>query len=164
VQENKQGSAPGRVKRPLHIADASVDDKGRLKVPVDFSEYLEVFGGKGLFITTLDERVGLLYPESEWERNMDNLWSSGNLDAAKRTDLVAKAFGGGSVIDEANRAMLPSNFRKKLGISGKTQVWLNCLVGCVQIFTEQVYEEMLSETRVNRPDTLAHLSKIGFTH
>jgi MraZ protein len=165
VQDNLQEGGTGRqVKRPLHIADASVDDKGRLKVPVDFAEYLESFGGKNLFITTLDERVGLIYPESKWESNMDQLWQSGNLVAAKQTDLVAKAYGGGAEIGEASRALLPANFRKKLGITGKTQVFLNCLVACVQIFTEEVYEQMLTETRVMRAETMAHLDKIGFTH
>jgi len=166
VQDNLQGEAPGRqIKRPLHIADASVDDKGRLKVPVDFAEYLESFGGKTLFITTLDERIGLIYPESKWESNMDKLWQSDDLDAAKTTDLDAKAYGGRAEIGEAGRTLLPANFRKTLGIEPKkTQVFLNCLEGCVQVFTEQVYDEIRTENRMKRAGAHAHLSKIGFIH
>ena len=74
MQELDQGVAQlAVVEEPYGVPQASVDDKGRLKLPVEFIAYLEAFGGKKLFITTLDKRTGRIYPMSVWQSNLNVL-------------------------------------------------------------------------------------------
>src|ERR1039458_9568311 len=45
---------------------ARMDDRGRVKVPAPFKEYLEKFEDKRLFVTSLDRRIAQVYPIIFW--------------------------------------------------------------------------------------------------
>ena len=47
---------------PHSIAQARVDDKGRLKLPSEFLEYLKKQGVDKVFITTLDRELATNLP------------------------------------------------------------------------------------------------------
>src|ERR1700689_1636218 len=82
---------------PHSIAQASVDDKGRLKLPAEFVAYLKAVDGVKVFITTVDFRQVRIYPLPVWKRNA-NLFDNAaeNAAAAERLDAVPNASGGGS--------------------------------------------------------------------
>jgi len=50
------------VEPPLGAYPATVDEKGRLKLPVNFKEYLESLEDGRLFVTTTDKRIARVYP------------------------------------------------------------------------------------------------------
>jgi DNA-binding transcriptional regulator/RsmH inhibitor MraZ len=136
VQSGQDGEAlVARIDEPQSVPEASIDDKGRLKVPVEFSKYLAAFGGKRLYITSLDKRLGRIYPEPVWQGNMEVLRTASNRQRAESIQFTAKAHGDWAEIDEAGRALLPANLRKALGISGKTQVWLDAFASSPNRFT-----------------------------
>ena len=54
---------------PHSIAQASVDEKGRLKLPAEFLEYLEALKVTKVFITTFDQRQARIYPIAVWKVN-----------------------------------------------------------------------------------------------
>ncbi len=57
------------VEPPRGLRQASVDSKGRLKLPVAIKEYLAEFGDTKVFITSLDGRIARIYPISTWREN-----------------------------------------------------------------------------------------------
>jgi len=148
------------VEEPQGVPQASVDDKGRLKLPVEFAQYLEAFGGKKLFITTLDKRQGRIYPMSVWQSNLNVLRASPDKQRAQRTQFEAKVNGDLVEIDEGNRVLLPAAMRKLLGITGKDHVWLDAFNGRVNLVTKQVYEERMRESDENRAADLAALDEL----
>ena len=66
---------------------ATVDEKGRLKLPAPFKRYVESFGEKRVFVTSLDLRTVGIYPTAVWrevERFFENPkhpYSRGLLDS-----------------------------------------------------------------------------------
>ena len=42
---------------PRGMYDSTMDDRGRVKVPAAFKEYLERFPDKKLYVTSLDRRI-----------------------------------------------------------------------------------------------------------
>ena len=52
------------VEPPRGFFSAHVDDKGRLKLPVDLQQYLTAIGDEKLFVTSVDDRIARIYPIS----------------------------------------------------------------------------------------------------
>jgi MraZ protein len=158
VQNLEQGGAQvAVVEEPQGVPQASVDDKGRLKLPVEFLAYLEAFGSKKLFITTLDKRQGRIYPMSVWQSNLNVLRNAPDKQMAGRTQFDAKVNGDAVEIDDNGRVLLPAATRKLLGISGKDSVWLDAFNGRVNVVTKKVFEERTRESDENRAADLAAL-------
>jgi MraZ protein len=159
----QNGAQVAVVEEPQGVPQASVDDKGRLKLPVDFIAYLEAFGSKKLFITTLDKRLGRIYPMSVWQSNLNVLRAAKDKQLAQRTQFEAKVNGDAVDIDDNGRVLLPAAMRKLLGITGKDQVWLDAFNGCVNVVTKAVYEERMRDTEEHRAaDTVARDEMEGF--
>src|SRR4029077_17535746 len=94
---------------PHSIAQASVDEKGRLKLPAEFVEYLESIKVTKVFITTFDLRQARIYPMSVWKVNEALFENSGeNAAAAERLAFLAKVYGGDAGIDKSGRVLLPA--------------------------------------------------------
>src|SRR5260221_7348955 len=83
------------VEPPQSSAQASVDDKGRLKLPSEIQEYLEAIGAAKVFITTFDLKLARIYPIPLWKVN-EQLFQSGGQHAAalERVAFLAKVYGG----------------------------------------------------------------------
>ncbi len=47
-----------------------LDDKGRLKFPVQFQTYLGSLDEKGLFVTSIDRTTVQIYPIATWRANL----------------------------------------------------------------------------------------------
>lgn len=147
---------------PLGTYTAKVDDRGRLKLPADFKEFLASFGDNRVFITSLDERTLQLYPISVWRYNLEFLMKySDDPEAAESVAMIANANGCGSVIDEQGRVLLPQEIRRRLGLENTT-VFLDCYRNQVNIIGPDVVEERLRRARVNLDEKLRTLKKAGF--
>jgi MraZ protein len=161
VQELDQGGAQlAVVDEPYGVPQASVDDKGRLKLPVEFIAYLEAFGGKKLFITTLDKRQGRIYPMAVWQSNLNVLRNAPDKQMAARVQFDAKVNGDAVDIDDNGRVLLPAPMRKVLGMTGREQVWLDAFNGRVNLLTKPVYEELTRDTDAHRAGDLTALDTL----
>ena len=60
---------PTGVEPPRGFHGARVDEKGRLKLPSVFQQYLKSLGEETVFITTLDMSTLRIYPISLWKQN-----------------------------------------------------------------------------------------------
>ena len=147
---------------PHSIVQASIDDKGRLKLPAEFLAYLEAIGVTRVFITTVDLRQARIYPLPVWKRNEKLFDSAGeNSAAAERLALLAKAYGGDAEIDKSGRVLLPAALREELGLE-RQPVFLDVYNGRINMVTKQVHEERLQLAKASMTDDLKSLEKMGF--
>src|SRR5579884_1220208 len=152
----------GVVEPPHSIAQASVDDKGRLKLPAEFTEFLEKSGVTKVFITTVDFRQVRIYPLSVWQRN-ENLFDNAgeNSAAAERLARLAKHYGGDAEIDKAGRVLLPALLRQEMGLE-KQPVCVDAYGGRINIVSKKIHDELLQVAKVSLADDLKTLEKLGF--
>ena len=133
------------VEPPLGAYPAHVDEKGRLKLPVTFKEYLESLEDGRLFVTTTDKRIAKLYPISLWKENLKRLGDLAleNPPLAKSMSLTARHFGEDARLDTGGRVMLPTNLRRFLSLEGQ-EVWMDATPeGCFNIYSKAEYEAQL---------------------
>ncbi len=147
---------------PHSIAQASVDDKGRLKLPAEFVAYLKAVDGVKVFITTVDFRQVRIYPLPVWKRNADLFDNAAeNAAAAERLERIAKAFGGDAEIDASGRVLLPAPLREAMGLE-KQAVMVDVHKGRLNVVTKKVHDEMMQVFKASLAEDLAAMVKIGF--
>ena len=59
-------SQPQKLEPPDGMYPARMDDRGRVKLPAAFQEYLNSLDDKKLFVTSLDRRIAQIYPIRAW--------------------------------------------------------------------------------------------------
>jgi MraZ protein len=154
------------VSAPLGIYPARVDEKGRLKLPTDFQQYLHaVFAGEGserrVFITSLDLRTVRIYPLSLWKFNENLLeQDTDDPDAASDVAFLAKDLGGSSEVDAQGRVLVPAELRQLLKLESQP-VYLDCYKGRISVLTEALYKEKQARARENVLEKLSRLEKKG---
>ena len=122
---------------PHSIAQASVDEKGRLKLPAEFLEYLEALKVTKVFITPFDLRQARIYPMRVWDVNVALFQNSGeNAAAAERLAFLAKVYGGDAEIDKSGRVLLPAKLREALGLE-KQPVWIDEYHGRINVVSKK---------------------------
>jgi len=152
---------PMTAEPPHSIVQASVDEKGRLKLPAEFLEYLEALSVTKVFITTFDLRQARIYPIPVWKVNEDLFHLAGeNAAAAERLDFLAKAYGGNADIDKSGRVLLPAKLREELGLEKQT-VFLDVYHGRINIVTRKIYDERMQLAKAKMFEDLQTLEKMG---
>ncbi len=143
---------------PRGFYTARVDEKGRLKLPTLFQEFL---GGEKLFVTSLDTRIARIYPISLWQQNESLLFDqSDEPEMAEDIAFIANHFGADSEIDGQGRVLLPTELRRALNLENQT-VWLDCYQGGVNVYGKEVYEERQRRATDNLGPKLNALKKRG---
>jgi MraZ protein len=146
---------------PNGMYPARVDDKGRLKLPVGFQNFVAALPEKKLFVTSLDRRIGQIYPIRIWRENKDFLYEyRDNPKAAKRISFNAQDLGADSEMDNQGRVLLPPEMRRELGIENQN-VRLFAYKGRIQILTEAMYEAQKKESSASAEDDLETLEGAG---
>ena len=126
---------------PNGMYPARVDDKGRLKLPVGFQQYFAGLAEKKLFVTSLDRRIGQLYPIAIWRQNKKFLNEyKDDPKAAARISFNAQDLGADSEMDSQGRVLLPPEMRRELGIENQN-VHLIAFKGRIEILSEAIYLE-----------------------
>jgi len=144
---------------PHSIAQASVDEKGRLKLPAEFLEYLEALKVTKVFITTFDQRQARIYPIAVWKVN-EALFENSAEAAAERLALLAKAYGGDAEIDKSGRVLLPAKLREALDLE-KQPVWLDVYHGRINVVSKKIHDERMQLAQANMSEDLKTLEKMG---
>ena len=145
----------------MGIFQARCDDKGRLKLPSRFSEYLKALGAEKVFITTVDMKLARIYTQKGWERNQAFFESAGEeAEIAEDVAFVANLYGGESEIDAQGRVLVPTELRRALEIEAQP-VWLDCYNGRINVFGKKVYEERMQRAMANLGEKVKALEKKG---
>lgn len=149
------------VEPPRGIYSARVDEKGRLKLPVNFQEFLNGLGEQKVFITSLDIRTARIYPTSVWKENEKLLAeSTDDPEGAEDISFMANDLGADSELDGQGRVLVPTELRRLLNLESQP-VWLECYQGGINIYNKDVYEERQRRSRENLAAKVATFKKKG---
>lgn len=155
------GTKPTGVEPPRGIYPARVDEKGRLKLPAAFHQYLNQLGEEKVFITSLDVRTARIYPISVWKQNEDLFeQSADDPEAAEDVAFIANDLGADTEVDGQGRILMPQELRQKLGIENE-QVWLVCYKGRINVYSRSVYDERRQRAMTNLNQKVVALEKRG---
>jgi MraZ protein len=149
------------VEPPHSIAQARIDDKGRLKLPAEFLEYLKLMGVEKVFITTVDLELARIYPIPVWKANVDFFSEAGELaELAEDVAYIAKYFGGDSEIDSQGRVLMPADMRKRMNLES-APVWLDVSKGRINVAGKAVHEARFQRAMANLGEKVKALEKKG---
>ncbi|MDX1982135.1 MAG: hypothetical protein SFV51_17820 [Bryobacteraceae bacterium] len=129
-----------QVDPPRGIFPAKVDDKGRLKLPANFHEYLQSLGTTKTFITTLDKATCKIYTISAWNANLKLLEGAADKKAAEALRFRASDWGQDSDLDPQGRLMLPTDLRRHLKMEN-APVWMQAGDGYIDVLNEELYRQ-----------------------
>ncbi len=109
---------------------ATVDAKGRVKIPTTFKSYLEATFGHDFYVTSLDGQSVRIYPFSVWREIEDKLAALPSMNKSKQKLLDRVNYWGQAVqIDTQGRILIPSLLRESAAMQGEVNVigYLNYL-------------------------------------
>jgi MraZ protein len=118
-----------------------MDDRGRVKLPVAFKEYLEKFEDKRLFVTSLDRRIAQVYPIILWKKTKKFLENfSEDPEAAENLAFNAADLGAETKMDAQDRVSFCPELRRELGLEDQP-VHMYAFGGHIEVLNQTVYEE-----------------------
>ena len=146
---------------PQGYHPAKVDEKGRLKLPVKFSEYLKREGSTA-FITTLDEAEARIYAMPLWLSEMarfENLQGE-DYDAFEGSNTLAQYYGDTSDVDNQDRVLVPTNLRRKLKLEGTT-VQVRWVRGHIKVLSETMMAVKMEAAQAKRETNARTMDRLG---
>ncbi len=149
------------VEPPNGMYSARVDEKGRLKLPVSFQRYFAGLPEPKLFVTSLDRRVGHIYPIAVWRENK-KLFESfrENPRVARRVAFNANDLGADSEMDGQGRILLSPELRRELEIENQP-VKICAYKGRVEIYSEAIYGQRRTEASEQPVEDLETMESAG---
>lgn len=147
---------------PRGFFPASVDDRGRVKLPVDFQNFLNGTGDEMLYATSTDGAIARLYPISVWKENEKYLDELAKEDPAAADSLtfITQHYGAEAKMDTQGRVTLPTDLRRELKLEGEVRV--GCVLGAINIYSQEKYQEYLSNSRAAVAVSLTTARTKGF--
>ena len=142
-----------------------VDEKGRLKVPAEFKRVIDEKYNEKFYITSLDGKVGQVYPFEEWERIEQKLAGLSTFNPTKKKFLDRVNYYGQMVeMDGQGRLLLPQLLRESAQLKGEVAVTGNLthlVVRNLEAYRTEI-EEQSSRLRMRRRSTIWASSGRGF--
>ena len=104
-------------------APATIDSKGRLKVPTKFRRRIEQKHGNAFFITSIDGDGVRIYPLPVWEAFEARIATrpSFNRSIARLVDLLSY-YGAEAQMDKQGRVLIHPHLREAAGTTGEVDV------------------------------------------
>jgi MraZ protein len=138
---------------------ATVDGKGRLKIPAGFKAYLDENFGQDFFVTSLDGQSARIYPFPVWREIEDKLAALPSMNKAKKRFLDRTNYWGQATRSDAQgRVLIPALLRESAAMHGEVAVlgFLNYL----EVWNQERYREHLERDPLS-DDDLETLSNLG---
>ena len=139
-------------------APATIDEKGRLKIPSNFRAYIDESWGSDFYITSLSGESVLIYPLPVWQEIEERLAKLPSLNPTKKKFLDrTNYYGQVTTADKSGRILIPPLLRESaqmvgevavLGYLDHLEVWNN------KRFLGRIKEHVFS---VEDHDTLSNL-------
>lgn len=146
---------------PLGIYPSRCDDKGRVRLPKEFEEYVKTFSEQQFFVTSLDGDIGRIYPIEVWRENLKILAGyTEDPQAAEDIAYIADTWGSVSCLDAQGRILVPPALRRKLEIE-EQKVNLRFYNGAIDLYSEAAHEKRLQRATGSAPAALPALRKAG---
>jgi MraZ protein len=104
-------------------APATVDEKGRLKIPSNFRVYIEESWGSDFYVTSLSGESVLIYPLPIWQEIEERLAKLPSLNPTKKKFLDRTNFYGQvTAADKSGRVLIPTLLRESAQMAGEVAV------------------------------------------
>jgi len=132
-------------------APATIDDKGRLKIPSGFRAEIEVTWGSDFYVTSLTGESVLVYPLPVWQEIEQKLAKLPTLNPTKKKFLDRTNFYGQlAAMDKSGRILIPSQLRESARMTGEVAVlgYLNNL----EIWNHERFVNTLKEKEFTDAD------------
>ena len=149
------------VEPPRGMYPGRLDDKGRVKLPAAFQQYFAALREKKLFVTSLDRRIGQIYPMDVWRQN-EKFFESyrDNVRIARNVAFNAADLGAETEMDAQGRILFSPELRRELGIENQP-VRLFAYRGRIEVLSEKIYGERKREAAQTAGDDVALLESAG---
>jgi len=138
---------------------ATVDGKGRLKIPTAFKTYLDENYGPDYYVTSLDGQFVRVYPFAEWRNIEEKLAALPSMNKAKKKFLDRTNYWGQMAkMDSQGRLLIPALLRESAAMRGEVAVlgYLNYL----DVWNNERYREHLEREGLTDED-IQGLSDLG---
>ena len=140
-------------------APATVDEKGRLKLPQAFRSLLEPKYGRELFVTSFTGDHVRVYPMTVWADILQKFASGTTFDPSKTRFLErVNYYGAAAELDAQGRILIPFRLRQSAAMTGEVDV-----LG--QILHLEVWNHDRLETKITREgfgdDDLRRIAELG---
>ena len=123
---------------------ATMDEKGRFKVPTDFRRVLEERYGQEFFVTSLTGEKALVYPLPVWEEIEAKLAALPATDPVRQKFLErASYFGAQLRLDGQGRLLMPPILRERAAMTG--EVVVSALLDHLEIWNRERFEQRLAQ-------------------
>jgi transcriptional regulator MraZ len=100
---------------------AKVDEKGRLKIPVQFLEELEEYG-TSFYITSTRGESARIYPLTVWSQKEEQLANKPSSTEKRKFLMATSYYGQVAELDGQGRVLLPAVLREKAVLKGDVAV------------------------------------------
>jgi MraZ protein len=146
---------------PRGVHDAHMDDRGRVKVPSAFKEYLDQFSNKKLYVTSMDRRIAQVYPIVYWEQ-IEKFLENYTEDpaAGERLAFNAADLGTETEMDSQGRVLFSPKLRRELDMENKP-VHLYNFCGHIEVLNDALYDTRKRESMMDPVADVAKLRKAG---
>lgn len=102
---------------------ATVDPKGRLKVPTAFKAFLDEHYGPDFYVTSLDGQSARIYPMAVWRGIEEKLAALPSMNKSRKKLLDRTGFWGQATkADSQGRILIPTTLRESAAMSGEVAV------------------------------------------
>jgi MraZ protein len=151
---------PSAPEAPRGIYPARCDEKGRLKLPVGFQEYLRGLTEKKLFVTSLDRTTASIYPIPLWREAEKRLFSAegDSAEAAENVYFTSQELGAESEMDGQGRVLLSPELRRALGMENQS-VKVLARDGVIGVMTEANFEAFRGKAAANPAENVKVLRR-----
>lgn len=123
---------------------ATIDEKGRFKVPTDFRRLLEERYGAEFFVTSVTGEKALVYPLPVWEEIEMKLAALPATDPVRQKFLErASYFGAQLRLDGQGRLLMPPILRDRAAMNG--EVVVSAQIDHLEIWNRERFERRLAE-------------------
>jgi MraZ protein len=140
---------------------ARMDDRGRVKLPTAFQEYLANLEDKKFFVTSLDRRIARIYPISLWRETKIKLEEeTEHASSAENLYFNALDLGSEAEMDAQGRVLFSPELRRELGMEDQP-VRVYVYAGMVEVLNGAVYEQKKKTAVENTEQDRAAMKKRG---
>src|SRR5206468_10937078 len=104
-------------------APATIDEKGRLKIPSNFRVHIDESWGSDFYVTSLSGESVLIYPLRVWQEIEERLAKLPSLNPTKKKLLDrTNYYGQVTAADKSGRILIPPLLRESAQMSGEVAV------------------------------------------
>jgi MraZ protein len=101
---------------------ATIDDKGRLKLPARLKGQIDEWFGPRVFVTSIAPHEIRVYPLEVWEELEQRFLARPSMDPLVQRLLEHANYGQEDELDSQGRVLVPSLLREAVGMSGEVVV------------------------------------------